>query len=445
MTRSFLLVLLALIAALTASAADSAQDMLAAGRVDEAIAELNGQLSSAPADAESSNLLCRAYYALEDWDRAESSCKKAASLDPDNSRFHLWLGRVYGEKADRANSSSRRGSGRKGSRRIRARRATGSERHGCPARSGGVLVLARPGSSAAASTRPASKRRSIATVDPGREHWIYARIAEKKKDAATAEREYRQYIDLSKGDGGSLAQPGVFSPPPEALSTKWSKPSSSSAKRPSPNPILWLKRPRYCIAPVVAILSPSELLRRYLAAGPVEEAPAFRAHYLLGLLLEKQGDKAGAAQEYRASLSLARNFGYGPASTQPGCPLRMARFPLRLSAVSDNFHQATVPLRLWRTTICASRPQPRPDPCRDEIAGDEMKLRLPRWLRRTHLLALFTAATDNRNAAARLNLCLSSAPFGSRSRTVRLRRLRMPTCSGPSPPTGNSATATCRS
>jgi hypothetical protein len=41
----------------------------------------------------------------------------------------------------------------------------------------------------------------------------------------------------------------------------------------------------------------------------VEAAPAFKARYLLGLLLEKQGDKAGAAQEYRASLSLARNFG----------------------------------------------------------------------------------------------------------------------------------------
>jgi TolA-binding protein len=52
-----------------------------------------------------------------------------------------------------------------------------------------------------------------------------------------------------------------------------------------------------------------ELLRRYFAEGPVEEGPAFRAHYLLGQLLEKQGDKAGAAAEYRASLALARNFG----------------------------------------------------------------------------------------------------------------------------------------
>src|SRR4030088_3081506 len=98
-----LLVFLLLIAASTASFADSAKDMLAAGRIDEAIAELTSRLSSAPADAESSNLLCRAYYALGDWDRAESFCRKAVSIQPDNSRFHLWLGRVYGEKADRAN------------------------------------------------------------------------------------------------------------------------------------------------------------------------------------------------------------------------------------------------------------------------------------------------------------------------------------------------------
>jgi len=52
-----------------------------------------------------------------------------------------------------------------------------------------------------------------------------------------------------------------------------------------------------------------ELLQRYLATGPVEAAPAFKAHYLLGTLLEKQGDKAGAASEYRASLALVRSFG----------------------------------------------------------------------------------------------------------------------------------------
>src|SRR5277367_6373506 len=110
MTRisGLLLALLMVMAASTAAMADSAQEMLSAGRIDDAIAQLNGRLSAAPSDAESSNLLCRAYYALDDWDRAESSCRKAVALDPDNSRFHLWLGRVYGEKANRANFLSDR-------------------------------------------------------------------------------------------------------------------------------------------------------------------------------------------------------------------------------------------------------------------------------------------------------------------------------------------------
>ena len=79
-TSRVLLVLLMLIAWVSAAMADSANDMLAAGRIDEAIAALNGRLPSAAADANSSNLLCRAYFALEDWDRAESSCKKRCRL-----------------------------------------------------------------------------------------------------------------------------------------------------------------------------------------------------------------------------------------------------------------------------------------------------------------------------------------------------------------------------
>src|ERR1700719_1600926 len=53
----------------------------------------------------------------------------------------------------------------------------------------------------------------------------------------------------------------------------------------------------------------AELLERYLGGEPVEGAPAIKAHYLLGAVLEKQGDKVGAAREYRASLSLVRNYG----------------------------------------------------------------------------------------------------------------------------------------
>src|SRR6267154_5426689 len=100
---SRILLALVVLSSLAANVAESAKEMLADGRIDDAIAELNGRLAATPTDAELSNLLCRAYYALEDWDRSESSCRKAVSINAENSRYHLWLGRVYGEKADRTN------------------------------------------------------------------------------------------------------------------------------------------------------------------------------------------------------------------------------------------------------------------------------------------------------------------------------------------------------
>ncbi|MGD0790273.1 MAG: tetratricopeptide repeat protein [Terriglobales bacterium] len=302
-----LLVLLVLIAALTASVADSAKDLLAAGRIDEAITELNGRLSSAPADAESSNLLCRAYFALEDWDRAESSCRKAASLDPDNSRFHLWLGRVYGEKADRANFLTAP---------ILAEKVRGEFERAVQLNPKDVdarldlaeFYLEAPGIVGGGEQKAREQAQSIATVNPAREHWIYARIAEKNKDAATAEREYHQYIDLSRGDAEAWLNLALFLRRQKRLD-EMEQAIVKLSQAPMPKLDILVEASQMLYRAGRSYPFAKELLRRYLASGPVEAAPAFKAHYLLGLLLEKQGDKASAAQEYRASLSLVRNFG----------------------------------------------------------------------------------------------------------------------------------------
>ena len=51
------------------------------------------------------------------------------------------------------------------------------------------------------------------------------------------------------------------------------------------------------------------LVRKALSSPvPADGAPSFQAHYLLGQALEKQGDNAGAEREYRAALSLARDY-----------------------------------------------------------------------------------------------------------------------------------------
>jgi Tfp pilus assembly protein PilF len=306
-TAKISLVAVMLIASLSGSVAESAKDMLAAGRVDDAIAELNGRLSSAPADAESSNLLCRAYFTLEEWDRAESSCRKAVSLAPDNARFHLWLGRVYGEKADRVNFMS--AASLAGKTRTEFERAVQLNPKDVEARLDlAEFYIAAPGIVGGGEEKARGQAQSIAPLNPAREHWIYARIAEKKKDNTAAEREYHQYIDLSEGDAEAWLNLALFLRRQKRID-EMEQAIVKLGQAPTPrldvlyeaSGMLYRAGRRYALA--------TELLHRYLAAGPVEAAPAFRVHYLLGMLLEKQGDKVGAGREYRTSLSLARNFG----------------------------------------------------------------------------------------------------------------------------------------
>ncbi len=302
-----MLVCLWLVIGAGATVSDSAKDKLDAGRVDDAIAELKGRLASAPADAESANLLCRAYFALEEWDHAESSCRKAATLDPANALFHLWLGRVYGEKADRASFMS--AAGLAGKVRGEFERAVELNPQYLDARLDlAEFYIAAPGIVGGGEDKAKAQARSVAAMNPAREHWIYARIAEKKKDSASAEREYHQYIDLSHGDAEAwlnlalfLRRQKRFDEMERALVNLSHAPSSKPDVLVESASMLYRADRNYPFA--------TELLRRYLDAGPVEAAPAFKAHYLLGMLLEKQGDKAAAAQQYRASLALAPSYG----------------------------------------------------------------------------------------------------------------------------------------
>jgi hypothetical protein len=155
-TAQLLLLLLLPLSTLSATAVDSARDLLAAGRIDEVITTLNDHVSPATSDAESANLLCRAYLAIDDLNRAETSCKKAIALDPENSRYHRWMGHVYGAKAGRANFLSAAGLARNLSAPSNSTRVTSR-----PAAISPSFILRHPASLAAARTRPELKPRFL--------------------------------------------------------------------------------------------------------------------------------------------------------------------------------------------------------------------------------------------------------------------------------------------
>lgn len=305
--RSLILILALSSAAALAAADESAPALLAAGRADDAITTLHSKINASPNDAEAYNLLCRAYFSMGDWDRGISACEKAVALAPDNSRYHLWLGRTYGEKADGSNVFS--AASLAGKVRTEFETAVRLDPNNLDARSDlGEFYLEAPGFVGGGRDKAEAQVRALAALDPAKADYLKGRLAEKKKDFAAAEKEYRSAIEASHGSALTWFNLALFF----RHQQRWTDMEDAIQQAVSAQ----VDRPEVIMESGEVLLrsgrnvpAAMQYLRRYLALNSkVEEAPAFKAHYLLGTALEKQGDKQGAAQEYRAALSLARNF-----------------------------------------------------------------------------------------------------------------------------------------
>ena len=288
-----------------AAVADSPKYLIAAGRVDDAIQTVQQQIDRNATDADSYNLLCRAYFSLDQWDRAISACERAINLDPQNSRYHLWLGRAYGEKADKAGFLSAAGLAKKV--RTEFERAVALDPSDVAARVDlAEFYVEAPGMVGGGKDKARAQADALTPLDPAMSHWIAGRIAEKNKDNADAEREYRAAIAISHGGAHSWLNLAIFfrhtnrlDEMEQAIHTMESRPMDRPESLMDGASLLFRtnRNPGYAI----------QLLRRYLET-PVEEAPAFKAHDLLGQILEKQGQREAAADEYRAALALAHTF-----------------------------------------------------------------------------------------------------------------------------------------
>src|SRR6266550_1125513 len=290
-----------------AGAADNAPALLAGGRIDDAITTLRVELNQSPNDPQVHNLLCRAYFAVEDWDRAMAACEKAVTLAPNNSSYHLWLGRTYGEKADASSFFTAAGLAKKV--RTEFERAVELDPKNVDAHSDlAEFYVEAPGIVGGGQDKARAQAAKLAVLDGAKAHWINGRMAERKKDFATAEQEYRAAIRADNGSADSWLNLASFYRHTGRLNDMEKAIDQISAAPVKASEVL-VDAAETLVRAGRDFPLAIQLLRRYIASGsPSEEAPIFKAHYLLGTILEKQGDKAGAAQEYSATLTLARNF-----------------------------------------------------------------------------------------------------------------------------------------
>jgi tetratricopeptide (TPR) repeat protein len=297
------LVLLTLFCALLLAAADSAVElMLASGSVDDAIKTL-----STRNDAASLNLLSRAYYAIEQWDNAVKNGERAVTASPDSAVFHLWLGREYGEKAAASNPMSAASLARKAKSEFEL--AVKLD----PANAQAHADLAEyytdaPSIMGGGGDKARDQATQVAKYDQATSHWILAIIAEKDKRYPDAENELRQAIKVAKNSGqywmnlaSFFRRRSRFDDMQNAIAQALAQPNKSSE--------VYYNAASELLQSGRDLPNAVQYLKTYSSSNAmVEDAPAFRAHYLLGQIYEKMGNKSGAVTEYKASLALASGF-----------------------------------------------------------------------------------------------------------------------------------------
>jgi tetratricopeptide (TPR) repeat protein len=87
----------------SASPEKKIQQLFDAGKYRQAVQEAQAAVGKAPPDAVLDYWLGRCDYELRDFNRAVASLERAVAMEPDNSEYHDWLGRAYGQKAARSN------------------------------------------------------------------------------------------------------------------------------------------------------------------------------------------------------------------------------------------------------------------------------------------------------------------------------------------------------
>jgi tetratricopeptide (TPR) repeat protein len=283
----------------------ASKGLLSEGRVDDAIQSLQLQIDGPSATAESYNLLCRAYFMLEDWDQGIAACERARELDPKKGEYYMWLGRIYGEKADHAGVFS----AAELAKRVRSdfERAVELDPNSWEARTDlAEFYLEAPGIVGGSINRARHQADVIMSLNPAMAHWVQGRIAEKENDRVTAEREYRAAIADSHNGARAWLDLAIFF----RHAHRWNEMEQALGKLETCS----IDRPESLMDGASMLLRTGRdfplaerLLRRYLSS-PVEAGPAFKAHDMLGQLLEKEGNREAAAEQYRNALVLAHGY-----------------------------------------------------------------------------------------------------------------------------------------
>jgi tetratricopeptide (TPR) repeat protein len=285
-------------------AVEAALRAYVAGEYPKAIQILQAAATKEPRNSEVFLLLSKSFYEMKNFDKATESAEKAVAIDPQSSSNHEWLGRAYGERADRAGWFSAISLAKK-ARKEFATAVDLDQRNFSAMQALIEFDCSAPGMVGGGEDKAAKEIEKIAALDIAEGHYARGNCRRQKKNYEEADAEFTKALQSRPKSADLAYDIGDYAMKRDQADRLISVVQIGEQLNPAD------PRGPFYLA-VADILRGEKLsvaektIRDYLEKAPRRNtypSPAM-SHYWLGRLRERQNAPAQAAAEYETALKL---------------------------------------------------------------------------------------------------------------------------------------------
>src|SRR6266853_4081133 len=175
----------------------------------KAIQELKAAAAKDPQNGDVQLLLAKSYLELQQHDAAIKSAEKAVAIEAQNSIYHEWLGRAYGEKADHAGWFSAISLAKKTRREFEA--AVQLDARNFSARQALIeFDCSAPGLVGGGEDKALPQIKQLAEMDAAEGHYAAGNCRRQKKDFAAADEEFAKALGSNPKSAGLIYDIGDY-------------------------------------------------------------------------------------------------------------------------------------------------------------------------------------------------------------------------------------------
>ena len=257
-----------------------------------------------PKNAEIQLLLAKSYLELQQYDAAIKSAERAVGLDPQNSIYHEWLGKTYGEKADHAGLFSAMSLAKKARKEFQA--AVDLNGKNYSARQALIeFDCSAPGIVGGGEEKAQPHIKELLELDAAEGHYAAGNCRRQKKDFAAADEEFTKALESHPKSPDLIYDIGDYAvkrSQPERLMAV-----ADTGENAAPNdPRGKFYRGAGLVIKGEKLEEAELLLQEYAERAPKRNgypSPSV-AHVWLGRLYESKNDIEGATKEFERALQL---------------------------------------------------------------------------------------------------------------------------------------------